>query len=83
MNGTANNTTGGLQKHDLKKNDRGKIVSKKASEAAKRNYARNNALQKWNELVKRVYERSNYKGQKDALARAMKEASHLRKSGKA
>ena len=37
MHGTAKKTTGGLTKSQLKYNKSGKIVSKKASEAAKKN----------------------------------------------
>ena len=37
MNGTCRETTGGLKKKDLKYNDNGKIVSKRASEKAKLN----------------------------------------------
>ena len=36
FHGNADKTTGGLTKSDLKKNDNGKIVSKKASAAAKK-----------------------------------------------
>ena len=36
FHGNANKTTGGLIKSDLKQNDNGKIVSKKASTAAKK-----------------------------------------------
>jgi len=36
FHGNANKTTGGLIKSDLKQNDNGKIVSKKASSAAKK-----------------------------------------------
>jgi len=36
FHGNAEKTTGGLTKSDLKKNDNGKIVSKKASSAAKK-----------------------------------------------
>ena len=37
MHGTAEKTTGGLEKNDLKYNKFGKIVSKKASNSAKKN----------------------------------------------
>ena len=37
MNGTCRETTGGLKKKDLKYNDNGKIVSKRASEKARLN----------------------------------------------
>jgi hypothetical protein len=37
LHGTAKKTSGGLVKKDLSKNDQGKIVSKKASAAAKKN----------------------------------------------
>merc|ERR1711998_156550 len=37
FHGTLEKTSGGLRKSDLMKNDRGKIVSKKASKSAKQN----------------------------------------------
>ena len=37
FHGTAKHTSGGLTKDDLKKNKRGEIVSKKASNIAKKN----------------------------------------------
>lgn len=37
MNGTCRETTGGLRAKDLKYNDNGKIVSKRASEQARKN----------------------------------------------
>ena len=37
FHGTLEKTSGGLTKKDLKKNEHGKIVSKKASSAAKKN----------------------------------------------
>lgn len=41
-NGIAEKTSGGLTKHDLMKNKRGKIVSKKKSEAGKKMFKENN-----------------------------------------
>lgn len=40
MHGTAKKTSGGLTKSDLKYTKDGRIVSRKASERAKRNFAR-------------------------------------------
>merc|ERR1712192_194242 len=39
--GTKAKTSGGLKKSDLTKNRNGKVVSKKASEAGKKNYKKN------------------------------------------
>ena len=41
FHGTAAHTSGGLVKKDLKKNKYGRIVSKKASLSAKKNFAKN------------------------------------------
>jgi len=41
MHGTADHTSGGLKKSDLKYNEYGKIVSKAASAAGRKAYARN------------------------------------------
>merc|ERR1712085_142237 len=46
MRGSKEKTSGGLKKDSLRKNRGRKIVSKKASDRAKKNYA-GSALQKW------------------------------------
>merc|ERR1711957_44236 len=46
MRGSKEKTGGGLKKESLRKNKGGKIVSKKASDHAKKRYA-GSALQKW------------------------------------
>merc|ERR1712086_911428 len=46
LRGSKEQTSGGLKKDSLRKNKGGKIVSKKASDRAKKNYA-GSALQKW------------------------------------
>merc|ERR1712194_941306 len=46
MRGSKEKTSGGLKKDSLRKNKGGKIVSKKASDGAKKRYA-GSAFQKW------------------------------------
>merc|ERR1711957_1160473 len=46
MRGSKEKTSGGLKKDNLRKSKGGKIVSKKASDSAKKKYA-GSALQKW------------------------------------
>merc|ERR1712161_46862 len=46
LRGSKEKTSGGLKKDSLRKNKDGKIVSKKASDRAKKNYV-GSALQKW------------------------------------
>merc|ERR1711957_531710 len=46
LRGSEEKTSGGLKKESLRKNKGGKIVSKKASDHAKKRYA-GSALQKW------------------------------------
>merc|ERR1712086_875721 len=46
LRGSKEKTSGGLKKDNLRKNKGGKIVSKKASDRAKKAYA-GSALQKW------------------------------------
>merc|ERR1712064_226609 len=59
--GTKNKTSGGLKKSDLKKNKAGKIVSKKASDAAKKNYNKN-GLAKWTKAVNAARKAMGIKG---------------------
>lgn len=47
-------TAGGLHKDDLKLNKRGKIVSVKKSNAAKRSFAQNSALRAQSKAVKQA-----------------------------
>merc|ERR1712157_452882 len=51
LRGAREKTVGGLTKAQLTKNKSGKVVSKKASERAKKNFA-NSALSKWNKALK-------------------------------
>mmetsp|Transcript_1862 Transcript_1862/g.4682 ORF Transcript_1862/g.4682 Transcript_1862/m.4682 type:complete len:103 (+) Transcript_1862:2-310(+) len=49
--GAKEKTVGGMKKDDLTKNKNGKVVSKKASARAKKNYA-NSGLKAWGDAVK-------------------------------
>jgi hypothetical protein len=49
--GSAKKTSGGLTTTDIKKNKSGKLVSKRASESAKKKYASNKLIQAWRKLV--------------------------------
>merc|ERR1712174_53160 len=51
LRGSREKTSGGLTKAQLTKNKSGKVVSKKASERAKKRFA-NSALSKWNKACK-------------------------------
>jgi hypothetical protein len=77
-NGTAKHTPGGLQSEDLKKNKEGKLVSKAASDAGKKNFKH---ISQWHALVMKVYNQNKAKGEKgaDALSKAMKQAKALYK----
>merc|ERR1712215_453959 len=59
--GTKEKTSGGLKKSDLTKNKTGKIVSKKASEAAKKRFKKN-GLAKFAEAVAKARKSLNIKG---------------------
>jgi hypothetical protein len=50
LNGTIEQTAGGLRKKDLKRNKAGKIVSKRASDIGKKNYAK--TIGPWNKVIK-------------------------------
>merc|ERR1719444_780261 len=50
LRGSKAKTSGGLKKENLKKNKAGRIVSKAASESAKKRFA-GSALQKWTQAV--------------------------------
>merc|ERR1711948_36245 len=54
-------TSGGLTKATLTKSKSGKIVSKKASEKAKRNFAKS-ALKRWMDATKAARKQLNIKG---------------------
>ena len=51
--GTKEKTSGGLKKTDLAKNKAGKVVSKKASLASKKRFAKS-ALKKWSDATKQA-----------------------------
>ena len=72
-NGKAHHTSGGLKRSDLKKNAAGRIVSKKASEAAEK---RVKALAKWRKHLNKYRK----KHPKLSLKEAMKGASKSYKS---
>merc|ERR1712050_304445 len=59
--GTKVKTSGGLQKTDLKKNKSGKVVSKKASDAAKKRKSYKKILA-WNAAVQKARKTLNIKG---------------------
>merc|ERR1719504_524912 len=59
--GTKAKTSGGLKKSDLTKNRNGKVVSKKASEAGKKNYKRN-GLAKFTKAVQAARKALGIKG---------------------
>merc|ERR1719469_890632 len=54
-------TSGGLKKDNLKKNKEGRIVSKAASDRAKKAYA-GSAIQKWNKAVQQAKKALNMSG---------------------
>merc|ERR1711918_142624 len=58
--GNKTRTVGGLQKTDIMKNSRGKLVSKKQSAAAKRRYA--NTIRGWIQAVGKARKALNVKG---------------------
>jgi hypothetical protein len=57
--GTKAKTSGGLKKTDLIKNKNGKIVSRRASSNAKKNYKR---IQKWTAALQKARKALNIKG---------------------
>merc|ERR1719510_2027618 len=59
--GTKAKTSGGLKKSDLCRNKNGKVVSRKASEAAKKKY-RKNGLGKWTAAVQKARKDLKIKG---------------------
>merc|ERR1712050_296770 len=59
--GTKVKTSGGLSKDKLKKNRTGKVVSKAASDAAKKRYA-GSALKRWGDACKAARKALNLKG---------------------
>ena len=75
FHGTLDKTSGGLTKNDLKKNEYGKIVSKKASSAARKN----NNLGSFKQ-TKKGFKLSPAKGTKDYKEMLSKKSS--RKSSK-
>jgi hypothetical protein len=84
MNGTVDKTQGGLKKGDLKKNSSGKIVSRKASEAAKKKWTANKAIQSWRKVLMATYADMKKQGKAGAkgLTEAMKVASKKYKAMK-
>jgi hypothetical protein len=54
LHGTKAATPGGLHQADLKMNKRGKIVSRKKSEAARKSFQKNPALRRQSEAVKKA-----------------------------
>merc|ERR1712176_40051 len=61
LRGSREKTSGGLTKAQLTKNKSGKVVSKKASERAKKRFA-NSALSKWNKACKAAKKELGIKG---------------------
>merc|ERR1712087_209072 len=61
LRGTKVKTSGGLKKENLKKNSKGKIVSKARSERAKKAYA-GSALQKWAKACQQARKELDLKG---------------------
>merc|ERR1712238_597885 len=61
MRGSKEKTSGGLKKDSLRKNKGGKIVSKKASDSSKKNYA-GSAFQKWAKATKVARKELGLKG---------------------
>jgi len=61
LRGSKVRTVGGLKKENLKKNKQGKIVSKKASDRAKKAYV-GSAIQKWTTAVQKAKKELNLKG---------------------
>merc|ERR1712151_1019871 len=61
LRGSKAKTVGGLKKDNLKKNKAGKVVSKKASDRAKKAFA-GSALQKWGKAVQAAKKQLNLKG---------------------
>ena len=59
--GTKEKTSGGLKKSDLTRSKTGKVVSKKASEKAKKNYKKN-GLGKWIAAVQKARKDLKIKG---------------------
>lgn len=72
-NGTADKTKGGLTRSDLMLNNTGKIVSKRASKAASKNFKKNEGMQQWNKLVMDIYKSGSQKGP-NGITTAMKKA---------
>jgi hypothetical protein len=54
FHGSKSSTPGGLHKDDLKLNKRGRIVSRKRSEQARKSFLKNPALKKQSEAVKQA-----------------------------
>jgi hypothetical protein len=60
LNGTIPSTSGGLRKSDLKRNKKGRIVSRVKSDAAKRNVS--GQLKLWQKAVSQTYKKPAYRG---------------------
>merc|ERR1712085_206623 len=61
LRGSKEKTSGGLKKDNLRKNKGGKIVSKKASDRAEKNYA-GSAFQKWTKACQAARKELGLKG---------------------
>merc|ERR1712228_672546 len=61
LRGSKVKTSGGLKKGNLRKNKAGRIVSKAASDRAKKAYA-GSAIQKWTKAVQQARKELNLKG---------------------
>merc|ERR1739845_331193 len=77
--GTKNNTSGGLKKSDLRKNKSGKIVSKKASDAAKKRFVKN-GLGKWTKAVNAARKSMGIKGFQAVGGKSAKGQALLKKA---
>lgn len=76
LQGTASKTAGGLKSSDIKKNSEGKLVSRAASDAGKKNFKH---ISGFHQLVMKIYKAMPNKGAK-SLSQAMKMASKQWKS---
>jgi hypothetical protein len=80
-NGTAQHTSGGLSSADITKNKAGKLVSRKASQRAKKAFAENPLMQAWRKLVQKHFVKgSGAEGLKNAMKKAKAEWPAVKRS---
>lgn len=70
-NGSAEHTSGGLTAADITKSKSGRLVSRKASQRAKKSFANNPLMQAWRKLVQKHYVKGSGA---EGLTAAMKKA---------